>query len=310
MRYATFSLLNDPKQRVGVVSGNRILDLRKLVRSHWSEPFPASLQELIAAGPQAWRRMSSLVDIEEFGSQNPRSEISPPAEEIRLHAPIPRPAKNIVCLGLNYASHMEETAKARGRQVKIPEVPVFFTKATTTVNGPYDPIPWDPAVTSEVDWEAELAVILGVGGKNIPRAKAMEHVFGFTIANDVSARDLQQSHYQWFKGKSLDGFCPMGPHVVTADEFGDPQNKQISLRVNGVVKQSASTADMIFTVPVIIEFLSRGMTLEPGDIISTGTPEGVGLGRIPPEYLKDGDLIETEIEGIGVLRNQIVRRDL
>jgi 2-keto-4-pentenoate hydratase/2-oxohepta-3-ene-1,7-dioic acid hydratase in catechol pathway len=201
---------------------------------------------------------------------------------------------------------MEETARARGREVKIPEVPVFFTKATTTVNGPRDPIYWDRSVTGQVDYEAELGVVIGVKGKNIPRAKALSHVFGFTVTNDISARDLQMKHHQWFKGKSLDGFCPMGPWIVTADEFGDPQSKRISLRVNGVVKQNSTTAAMIFPVDVILEFLSKGTTLEPGDVICTGTPEGVGLGRTPPEYLQDGDLVETEIEGIGVLQNRLV----
>lgn len=201
---------------------------------------------------------------------------------------------------------MEETARARGREAKIPEVPVFFTKAPTAVSGPRDPIPWDPSVTDQVDYEAELAVVIGVSGKNIPWAKALEHVFGYTVLNDVTARDLQQKHLQWFKGKSLDGFCPLGPYLVTADEFGDPQEKQISLRVNGVVKQDSNTAYMIFPVAAIIEFLSKGMTLEAGDIISTGTPEGVGLGRTPPEYLKEGDLVEAEVEGIGMLRNRVV----
>jgi 2-keto-4-pentenoate hydratase/2-oxohepta-3-ene-1,7-dioic acid hydratase in catechol pathway len=149
-------------------------------------------------------------------------------------------------------------------------------------------------------------VVIGVKGKNIPRAKALSHVFGFTVTNDISARDLQMKHHQWFKGKSLDGFCPMGPWIVTADEFGDPQSKRISLRVNGVVKQNSTTAAMIFPVDVILEFLSKGTTLEPGDVICTGTPEGVGLGRTPPEYLQDGDLVETEIEGIGVLQNRLV----
>jgi 2-keto-4-pentenoate hydratase/2-oxohepta-3-ene-1,7-dioic acid hydratase in catechol pathway len=226
-------------------------------------------------------------------------------QDVHLHAPIPRPLKNVFCLGLNYVSHMEETSRARGREIKIPDVPVFFSKPPTTVAGPNDPIRWDPAVTKEVDYEAELAVIIGVGGKNIARANALDHVFGYTVTNDVSARDLQMRHMQWFKGKSLDGFCPMGPMIVTADEFGDPQSKRISLRVNGNVKQNAVTASMIFPVAAIIDFLSRGMTLEPGDIISTGTPEGVGLGRTPPEYLQDGDIVETEIEGIGTLRNRV-----
>jgi 2-keto-4-pentenoate hydratase/2-oxohepta-3-ene-1,7-dioic acid hydratase in catechol pathway len=157
-----------------------------------------------------------------------------------------------------------------------------------------------------VDYEVELGVIVGIGGKNIPHAKALSHVFGYTVINDVSARDLQMRHMQWYKGKSLDGFCPMGPVVVTADDFGDPQTKKISLRVNGVVKQSATTADMIFSVATILESLSKGTTLEPGDIISTGTPEGVGLGRTPPEYLQDQDLVEAEVEGIGALRNRVV----
>jgi 2-keto-4-pentenoate hydratase/2-oxohepta-3-ene-1,7-dioic acid hydratase in catechol pathway len=227
-------------------------------------------------------------------------------EDVRLHAPIPRPRKNIVCLGLNYMSHLVETARPLQRQIKNLEVPIFFTKAPTAVNGPYDPIPWDRSATGQVDYEAELGVIVGRRGRNISRAEALEYVFGYTIVNDVSARDLQYAHKQWFKGKSLDGFCPMGPFVVTADEFGDPQAKRICLRVNGETRQSASTSDMVFPVSAIIEYLSKGMTIEPGDIIATGTPEGVGLARTPPQYLDDGDLVETEIEGIGTLRNRVV----
>lgn len=303
MRLATFSYLNDPVLRLGVVRNGELLDLSLLLGSHCRE-FPATMLELIERGPQVWRRMAEVVE-QCAGSDLPaQARVSP--DQAVLHAPIPRPHKNVVCLGLNYVAHMEESAKARGRQVKIPEAPVFFTKAPTSVAGPNDPIPWDQAVTTQVDFEAELGVIIGVGGKNISRQDALDHVFGYTVINDFSARDLQSSHYQWFKGKSLDGYCPMGPHAVTAEEFGDPQTKKISLRVNGETKQSAVTSQMIFTIAVIIEFLSRGMTLEAGDIISTGTPEGVGLGRTPPEYLKHGDLVETEVEGIGVLRNRIV----
>ena len=151
----------------------------------------------------------------------------------------------------------------------------------------------------------ELGAIIGKTGRNIPKSDALSHIFGYTVINDVSARDLQQQHMQWFKGKSLDGFCPMGPLVVTADEFGDPQTKQLQLRVNGVTKQDASTAKMIFAVDVIIEWLSKGLTLEAGDIIATGTPEGVGMGRTPQEFLANGDVLETEVEGIGTLRNRI-----
>ena len=162
--------------------------------------------------------------------------------------------------------------------MKIPTIPVIFTKAPTTVTGPFDDIVVDRAVTQQVDWEVELGAIIGKTGRNIPKSDALSHIFGYTVINDVSARDLQQQHMQWFKGKSLDGFCPMGPLVVTADEFGDPQTKQLQLRVNGVTKQDASTAKMIFAVDVIIEWLSKGLTLEAGDIIATGTPEGVGHG--------------------------------
>jgi 2-keto-4-pentenoate hydratase/2-oxohepta-3-ene-1,7-dioic acid hydratase in catechol pathway len=164
----------------------------------------------------------------------------------------------------------------------------------------------DPSVTSQVDWEAELGVVIGIGGRNIARADALRHVFGYTAINDLSARDLQSQHLQWFKGKSLDGFCPSGPVIVTSDEFGDPQRARLQSRVNGAVKQDARTADMIFPVDAIIEWLSKGLTIEPGDIIATGTPEGVGMGRTPPEYLREGDVVEIEVEGVGVLRNRIV----
>jgi 2-keto-4-pentenoate hydratase/2-oxohepta-3-ene-1,7-dioic acid hydratase in catechol pathway len=266
---------------------------------------PHTLPDLIREGRDSWTRLAArLADALAGG---PPADARPQADLVRWHAPIRHPAKNVICLGLNYSSHAKESAQARGREVKIPDHPVFFTKAPTSINGPYDAIEWDPSVTQQVDYEAELGVVIGVGGKNIPRAKALEHVFGYTVINDVSARELQQRHLQWFKGKSLDGFCPMGPVVVTADEFGNPQTKTIGLRVNGVQKQHSTTANMIFAVDVIIESLSQGMTLEPGDVIATGTPEGVGLGRTPPEFLRDGDLVETEIEGIGTLRNRIVK---
>ena len=303
MKYVTFSVPHDSTERLGIVHAESMLDLKTLTDGKWRGPFPGSLLELIQMGPEACRQMTELLD--GAGSAKPPAGSSYPLEDICWHAPIPRPRKNVFCLGLNYMKHLKESAQASGREAKIPEVPVFFTKAVTTVNGPYDAIPWDRSVTGQVDYEAELGVVIGLGGKNISRATSLDHVFGYTIINDVSARDLQVKHMQWFKGKSLDGSCPMGPYVVTADEFGDPQKKRMSLRVNGVTKQDATTADMIFPVNVIIEFLSQGMSLEAGDVIATGTPEGVGLGRTPPEYLNDGDLVETEIEGIGTMRNRV-----
>ncbi|MBI4263442.1 MAG: fumarylacetoacetate hydrolase family protein [Acidobacteria bacterium] len=302
MRYVTLSTDADPTPRLGVVHGDQVADVRSLPVAPGTDPWPSALLDFIRQGPAAWRRLA-----DRLARELPRGDGTwHRADEIRWHAPIPRVPKNIFCLGLNYASHAMESAQARGREPKIPQIPVFFTKAPTTVSGPFDEIPWDRGVTQQVDWEAELGVIIGASGRNIPRARAREHVFGYTAVNDLTARDLQQQHLQWFKGKSLDGFCPMGPLVVTADEFGDPQAKQIALRVNGQVKQLANTKDMIFGVDAIIEVLSRGLTLEPGDVISTGTPEGVGIGRTPPEFLQDGDVVETEIEGIGTMRNCIV----
>ena len=307
MRYATFSLKSDPTERLGAVLSNKtdsIYDIQVLLGAS-SGSLPRTLAELIREGRDAWQRLAARITKAADGDVPAPAKYA--ADVVRWHAPISRPAKNIICLGLNYSSHIEEGARARGREVKIPEHPVFFTKATTSVNGPFDPIPWDSTITGQVDYEVELGVVIGTAGRNIPRSKALEHVFGYTVINDVSARDLQMRHLQWFKGKSLDGFCPMGPVVVTTDEFGDPQSRKIGTRVNGVQKQNSTTANMIFSVAVIIEELSQGMTLEPGDVIATGTPEGVGLGRTPQEFLNDGDMVETEVEGIGVLRNQIVR---
>jgi 2-keto-4-pentenoate hydratase/2-oxohepta-3-ene-1,7-dioic acid hydratase in catechol pathway len=299
MRYASFSLTSDSVVRLGAVQTDGIIDLAVLTANTPLVPATASLMALIDAGPAAWEHLRQTV-----GAARAAPRV--PLADVRWHAPIPRPRKNIMCLGLNYAAHARESAAARGREVKLPESPVIFTKAPTTVNGPLGDVPVDRGATNQVDWEVELGVIIGRTGRNIAADHALEHVFGYTAINDVTARDLQQRHVQFFKGKSLDGFCPMGPMVVTADEFGDPQTKRLTCRVNGVVKQDGSTGDMIFPVRSIIEWLSRGMTIEAGDIIATGTPEGVGMGRTPPEYLQDGDVLETEVEGIGLMRNRIV----
>jgi 2-keto-4-pentenoate hydratase/2-oxohepta-3-ene-1,7-dioic acid hydratase in catechol pathway len=276
MRYATFSLPADGRPRPGVVEHGRV-----------AEAQDETLLDLIRRGYPA-----------DLGA-------SYPLADVLLHAPIPRPVKNIFCVGRNYVAHIKEGAAAYNREAKLPDVPVFFTKAPTAVSGPFDEVPRHNDITQQLDWEAELAVVIGRTGRNIGRADALSYVFGYTVLNDITARDVQQRHAQWFKGKSLDGSCPMGPVIVTADEFGDPQVKRVSLRVNGVTKQDASTEDMIFPVATIIEWLSKGLTLEPGDIIATGTPEGVGMGRTPQEWLQDGDVVETEVEGIGVMRNRI-----
>jgi 2-keto-4-pentenoate hydratase/2-oxohepta-3-ene-1,7-dioic acid hydratase in catechol pathway len=292
MRYLTFSLPTDPTPRLGAVRDGRVLDLS----ANGGQP---SLLTLIQAGPPQWQRARAVAEA--------MGDAGHPLDGVRLHAPIPRPLKNVFCLGLNYAAHAKESAAARNKETKIPDIPVIFSKTPTTVNGPFDDVPVDRGVTSQVDWEVELGVVIGTPGKNIRAADALAHVFGYTVINDVSARDVQIQHGgQGFKGKSLDGSCPMGPMVVTADEFGDPQAKRLMCRVNGVTKQDASTADMIFPVATIIEWLSKGLTLEAGDVIATGTPSGVGMGRTPQEFLQNGDVVETEIEGIGTLRNRVV----
>jgi 2-keto-4-pentenoate hydratase/2-oxohepta-3-ene-1,7-dioic acid hydratase in catechol pathway len=278
------------------VRGDRIVDLHASARR--STDAPVTLAELIQRGPDAWARAQDMADA--LGDAH-----SHPLSAIRWHAPLPRPVKNIFCVGRNYAAHAKEGAAAFKSEAKLPEVPVFFTKVPTTVNGPFDDVPHHRGVTQQLDWEAELGVVIGRTGRDIPPDAALSHVFGYMVINDVTARDLQQRHTQWFKGKSLDGCCPMGPVIATADEFGDPQAKRVSLRLNGVTKQDATTADMIFPVVTIIEWLSKGLTLEAGDIIATGTPEGVGMGRTPQEWLQPGDVLETEVEGIGVMRNRI-----
>jgi len=262
--------------------------------------------------PLAARDMIALIEQGREGLASVRKALSRKnlktvaLSEIKVLAPIPRPRKNVFCVGWNYVEHFEEGAKARTHVTELPAHPTFFTKAPTTVNGPYDRIPLHAGVTEKVDWEVELGVVIGKRGANIAEADAMKYVFGYTVINDVSAREVQRRHgQQWFKGKSLDGHCPMGPWIVTADQVKDWWDLRVTTRVNGVVKQDSNTRHMYFKIPRIIAELSAGLTLEPGDIVSTGTPAGVGHARTPPEFLKAGDILETEIAGIGLLKNRI-----
>lgn len=230
-----------------------------------------------------------------------------PLAQIELRAPIPRPARNIFCVGKNYREHAREvqsTIVTAGAD-SVPELPIIFTKATTAVIGPGTPIPATLDPTDSVDYEGELAVVIGRGGRGIARADAMRHVYGYTIANDVTSRRLQKQHQQWFLGKSLDGFCPLGPAVVTADEVPDVGRLRVRTRVNGELRQDGAVADLIFDIPALIETLSRTMTLEPGDLIATGTPAGVGMGFKPPKFLRPGDVVAITIDPIGVLENPV-----
>lgn len=228
------------------------------------------------------------------------------AKDVQWLAPIPRPRKNIMCMGLNYFEHIEEALNLSGKTPKKPSSPIVFTKSVTSVIGHEAEIPYDPDTCSQLDWESELGVVIGKSGRKISPENAFEHIFGYTVINDISARDIQLNHKQYFLGKSIDGGCPIGPVIVTPDEIADPQNLKIACRVNGITKQDSNTHLMLFKIAEIISTLSRAMPLEAGDIIATGTPSGVGFARTPPEYLQPGDVVECEVETIGVLRLSLI----
>ena len=290
MKLATFR--QGQQQRIGAVVAGGIVDLSRVA---------PDMLSLIEAGPDG---------LERAREQLRASGDIIPLDAVQLLAPIPLPRRNIMCLGHNYAEHAKESDEARGQEYVPSQPPTVFTKATHTANGPYDDIPFDASVSEQIDWEAELGVVIGRGGKHIPVEQALDYVFGYLALNDISARDLQfhqPQNSQFFRGKSLDGACPMGPWIVTADEIPNPQVLQVTCRVNSVTKQDGNTSQMIYTIPVILSVLSRGMTLDAGDIIATGTPQGVGFARKPPEFLKPGDVVEVEIESIGQLRNRVSR---
>ena len=257
-----------------------------------------SVLGLIEAGPDAWREAEEAAAAA-YGT----GAIA--AEDMTFRPPILRTPRNMVCVGLNYREHFDEGDRPEGSAV--PEAPVLFTKPWTSLSGHDATVEIDRGATEKADWEAEIAVVIGVGGRNISEEDALNHVFGYTLANDLSARDLQLEHGmfgQWFKGKSLDGFCPMGPAVVTAPEIGDYRSIEVELRVNGVVKQSFRASSMVNSVPRIIARLSLGCSLLPGDIILTGTAAGVGHWRKPPEFLGGGDTVEIESPQLGLLRTR------
>ncbi len=293
MRIATYQTKGEA--RLGIVVGDQdVVDLQRLGR-RLNLRTPSEMTQLIAAAPPSTlRRIGKAADAwVNDGRETLR------LSKVRLLAPIPRPRKNIFCMGRNYVEHAREGSNP------VPEAPPFFTKPPTAVIGP-DAAIVAHGVTKELDYEVELAVVIGRGGRDIPAHRALEHVFGYTIMNDVSARDLQHRHLQWFKGKSLDTFAPLGPWIVPQFDIPDPQALRITLRVNGETRQNSNTAEMVFSVARLIEALSAGMTLEPGDVLATGTPAGVGMGFTPPRWLRPGDVIEAEVERIGTLRNRVV----
>jgi 2-keto-4-pentenoate hydratase/2-oxohepta-3-ene-1,7-dioic acid hydratase in catechol pathway len=286
MRLVTFQ--TDGGSRLGVVAADasHVIELTE----------PQDMRSLIASGEPGLERVREAV-ARSSGRQHA-------LDQVTLLAPLPDPTGNVIAIGRNYEKHAAETARIEGRE---PSPPTIFTKAITSLTEPYADIAIDPAVSADIDWEVELAVVVGRSGVNVKRDKARPHVFGYTILNDVTARDIQSGWGgQFFKGKSLDRSCPTGPWIVTADEIPDPQSLGLRLRVNGEVKQDGNTRDMIYGVDALVEWVSRGMTLPAASIIATGTPDGVGFARRPPEFLRPGDTMESEVEGIGILRNRIV----
>ena len=298
MRLVTYQLLNSQQLHTGIqISKDQVLNIAAEASLLGAPQKVGTMLDIIAGDVAT---MALLREIEASPRTAPIM-----LNKALLKAPIPRPGKNVFCVGWNYLEHFEEGGAKLEDKRELPTWPVFFSKAPTAVNGPYDVIPFDANVSTQLDWEVELGVIIGKGGKNISEADAMSHVFGYTVINDVTWRDIQRRHGgQWDKGKSLDGTCPMGPCIVTADAL-DHTNLRLTCRVSGVTKQDSNTKHLYFKLPRLIHDLSLGQTLEPGDIISSGTPEGVGFARTPPEFMKAGDLLETEIEGIGVMRNPV-----
>lgn len=312
MRLVTFSRKNE--ERVGLIGPqDQIIDLAEVNTRYLrggKPEFLTSMQAFIDAGAKAVavaRKADKYVAGKSAEEQKKfaRAGALVKLGQAKLLAPIPRPRKNCVMLGVNYREHVDEGAKARSLEIKYPEWPVFFTKPATSVTGHLSKV-INHKCTTKLDWEVELAVIIGKKGRDIPKEKAYDYVFGYTVCLDMTARELQRQHGQWFKGKSLDTFCPLGPWIVHKSAMPDPQQVRLICRVNGEVMQDGNTRDMIFDIPTTIESLSAGITLEPGDIISTGTPSGVGFARVPPVFLKPGDRVEGEVEGIGTLEVSIV----
>ena len=300
MKLVTYSATRRGPATIGIVAADgSIIDLATAAKkARVKLPFAADdMAALVATGRSGLALVKKVVANIKTGHHK--------AAKVTLHAPI-RPRKNVFCVGWNYLEHFEEGAKARPHVQEMPKHPAFFTKAPTTVNGPYAEVPSHPSVTEKLDWEVELAIVIGKAGRNITEADAMKHIYGYMIANYVSAREIQRQHgQQWFKGKSLDGHCPMGPWLTTADEVKSPQNLHLTCRVNGVTKQESNTSYMYFKIPRLIAELSAGLTLEPGDLFLSGTPAGVGHARNQPEFMKAGDILETDVEGLGLLRNRI-----
>ena len=301
MRLVSFSVKNEQSYGA-LLEGGECVDLpRAAARDNFE--LPPTIDALVRDSDRsmgiARGVLRSAQSLDGHGREQARSAgLVVALSEVVIQAPIRTPSK-IVAVGLNYMDHCRE------QKVPPPKVPLLFAKFPSSIVGPGQPIRWDRSLTQQVDFEAELAIVMGRRARRVSRETAMEYVFGYTALNDVSARDLQFSDKQWVRAKSLDTFCPIGPYLVTRDEIADPNNLAIRCQVNGIAYQNSTTAEMIFKVPELVRFITEAITLEPGDLIATGTPDGVGVFRSPQVFLKDGDDVSVEIEGIGELRNRV-----
>jgi 2-keto-4-pentenoate hydratase/2-oxohepta-3-ene-1,7-dioic acid hydratase in catechol pathway len=296
MFFATYLL--DDNENIGILTNdkNRVIPI-EYIFNKIDKKVPKDMNELIDIMDDSLYESIKIILQDELESID--------INNIKLLAPIPYPRRNIFCLGKNYYEHMKELSNTELKDREDIKYPIYFSKIANPAIGNNDDIIYNPNVTNMVDYEVELAVIIGKPCSNIKPNEANNYIFGYTIVNDISARDIQTNHIQWFKGKSLDTFCPMGPYIAYKDEISYPVKLNISCKVNGEIRQNSNTEKMMFDIDYIISDLSKGITLNPGDIIITGTPEGVGLGFKPPRLLNDGDIVECKIEGIGNLINKV-----
>jgi 2-keto-4-pentenoate hydratase/2-oxohepta-3-ene-1,7-dioic acid hydratase in catechol pathway len=299
MRLVTYRLHPEAEARLGAITDDYVIDLAKLGAAR-GVPLPSTMLGFIDLGFAAVYTVETLIKDGDYPLGT-----ALPVGNVKLLAPIPRPRKNIFGIGLNYTEHVAESARALDTSDELPKQPVVFSKPPTAVVGWDDPIRHNAQVTQQLDWETELAVVIGQTARNVREADALDHVFGYSVINDVSARDCRRAG-QWIVSKGQDSFAPMGPCIVTRNAIADPHNLNLWTKVNGVEKQNSNTRFMLFNINQLIADLSSVMTLEPGDIIATGTPAGVGAGRTPQEFMWPGDVVECHVEGIGTLRNPIV----
>lgn len=296
MRFATFSTTQS-NPRIGLVQGDVVVDLVPALAG--TIDVPSTLLEYVQAGPEFHAKVRDAVAAITSWPQGTTLSL----RDVRLHAPL-RPGK-IVGVGLNYIEHVEESSRSLDTAKELPDRPVLFSKPGTAVVGPGEPIQHNGRMTKQLDWECELAVVMGTAARNVSEADAYSHVFGYSITNDISARDQRRAG-QWFFSKGQDSYAPFGPVIVTTDEITDPHTLRLSLTVNGDQRQNGNSEHMLFRIPTLIADISSGVTLEPGDVIATGSPQGVGAAMDPPTFLQPGDIVRCEIEGIGVLENPVV----